>query len=645
MLLILMVRLNQPGWTMSNCDTVDFNIPLATTPAFCSKGNGTLYAAGQIPNELMFSVDIIAFGQDTFFTDLTPGVHTLYMQHSSGCIDSVDFIINEIPPLSSTITMNSEHCGQSDGTIIINAAGGRTPYVYRINSVITPEMPEYTGFSEGQVIVSVTDNMGCEVKDTVMIENAQAPEIIDIVSSPANCGTADGKLEILAQSSGSSLLFGIDGGALQGSPVFEGLAPGPYPVVVADTFGCLTEVMSNIDALDGPEIVELIGSSAHCGQADGSVEVTVEGGTEPVAFILNETPIGFDPRIENLTAGTYTIEAVDATGCSTSRLFVLDDISGVLITDVEFGYSSCDSASGVYIDVDVVAQGNVEYSVDSFNYQIDPQIVGLSSGLNTVYVRDEFGCEDSREITVPNQNPRIIRVESISSECGAADGELWAVYYASHGPYYVSVGGVNYVDGPVIRDLAAGAYTFYVRNEMGCELAFPAVVDGPPDTSPGNVMITATDCGESNGQVRINSVPGIVKYHLNGEESVNGEFNGLEAGDYVLEYTDTVGCVRDTLVTVPGMECEIYIPNIFSPNDDGVNDTFGPVIRTSQVELLSFVIADRWGGVVFECDGDCKWDGRSSGQLLSSGVYVYMIRLRDASGNERAIGGNVTLVR
>ncbi|RMG81294.1 MAG: gliding motility-associated C-terminal domain-containing protein, partial [Bacteroidetes bacterium] len=91
-------------------------------------------------------------------------------------------------------------------------------------------------------------------------------------------------------------------------------------------------------------------------------------------------------------------------------------------------------------------------------------------------------------------------------------------------------------------------------------------------------------------------------------------------------------------------DCDIpvYFPNIFSPNGDGINDTFFG--QGTDFEPLRLVIYDRWGGRVYEGSGN--WDGTASGEAAPAGVYVYEFEYFNLRKNAaEKIRGDVALVR
>jgi gliding motility-associated-like protein len=116
--------------------------------------------------------------------------------------------------------------------------------------------------------------------------------------------------------------------------------------------------------------------------------------------------------------------------------------------------------------------------------------------------------------------------------------------------------------------------------------------------------------------------------------------------------TDETGCIATDSVRIAVIKNRpVYIPNAFSPNNDGPNDLFtvyaGPAVESVQ----SLRVFDRWGNLVFERgefapnDESMGWDGRFDGRLMNGGVFVYFAEVRFIDGLVVNFKGDVTLVR
>ncbi len=130
----------------------------------------------------------------------------------------------------------------------------------------------------------------------------------------------------------------------------------------------------------------------------------------------------------------------------------------------------------------------------------------------------------------------------------------------------------------------------------------------------------------------------------NGSASENPFYQYGDGGTYtvVLTVSNDGGCSATTSQLI-SIDDRIVVPNVFSPDGDGVNDFF--TITSGGLKSYSLIIVNRWGNVVFESDNPTvHWDGTSNGKACDEGVYFY--QLQAASGtNEYAFDGMVTLIK
>jgi gliding motility-associated-like protein len=111
---------------------------------------------------------------------------------------------------------------------------------------------------------------------------------------------------------------------------------------------------------------------------------------------------------------------------------------------------------------------------------------------------------------------------------------------------------------------------------------------------------------------------------------------------------DSSGClISDTIdiyVEEESEHEEIYVPNIFTPNGDGINDVFRPVTGSSSIQFESLQIFDRWGNLIHESREELEWNGRYNGKMLNDGVFIYLIRYK--KGEEQKVEtGTVSLYK
>ena len=120
--------------------------------------------------------------------------------------------------------------------------------------------------------------------------------------------------------------------------------------------------------------------------------------------------------------------------------------------------------------------------------------------------------------------------------------------------------------------------------------------------------------------------------------------------DYIrLSVTNDCGVTQDSLlVTLQDCDCQIYIPNAFTPNNNGLNDAFVPVPDCDLIEY-QFRIFDRWGELVFESENPGEgWNGTFGNRLVPQGVYVWQLEYKGRHDAQRAAKtrlGKVTVIR
>jgi len=115
---------------------------------------------------------------------------------------------------------------------------------------------------------------------------------------------------------------------------------------------------------------------------------------------------------------------------------------------------------------------------------------------------------------------------------------------------------------------------------------------------------------------------------------------------YTLTVTNIYGCsdTDNVVITVDYVPTDVFIPNIFSPNNDGVNDVL--YVYGSNIKEMHFKIYNRWGEKVFETETQSSgWDGTFKGKNAAQGVYVYSLKALIVNGDEVNLKGNVSLVR
>jgi gliding motility-associated-like protein len=293
-------------------------------------------------------------------------------------------------------------------------------------------------------------------------------------------------------------------------------------------------------------------------------------------------------------------------------------------------------------------------------------VVGTSSGC--------VGPPASYTITV---NPIVSSTSSISI-CQGDSFLVGGVYYSATGSYSEtltssfgcdSIATINLTLNPVVSssvNLAvcsgdsmliqgnyyadAGSYSFNFTSSLGCDsiVTYNLSVNPLPTISIlGGGLI---NLGES---VNLTVIPISASFSyfwspssgLSCVSCAQPIASPSESTWYFVSVTDANGCqATDSVFVEVDPSSSLYIPNIFSPNDDGNNDIY--LVRGKGVSQFLLQIYNRWGQLVFESnDIENGWDGTKDGNPFNQGVFVYKITATMSSGKKINETGNITLLR
>jgi gliding motility-associated-like protein len=252
-------------------------------------------------------------------------------------------------------------------------------------------------------------------------------------------------------------------------------------------------------------------------------------------------------------------------------------------------------------------------------------------------------------------------VENISC-FGENDGSI-AVNGVTSGrqPVLFSLDGENFSNSGLFTQLRAGVYTVTLQDAIGCEWESGLLtVTEPPSVQPYITDEVRVVLGD---QVNLEA---IVTAPLSSLASIEWKplLDTLNKGTLIqrfiplrsltvdIEVTDTAGCfARDRVQIIVEKPEQVYIPNVFKPGSQNLNDVFliycGRTVE--RIELLQ--IYDRWGEYLFEVqdaapnDPASAWDGIYNGKIVMPGVYVYVAKIRLIDGTVKTYKGDVTVLR
>ncbi|MCR4965954.1 MAG: gliding motility-associated C-terminal domain-containing protein [Bacteroidales bacterium] len=211
---------------------------------------------------------------------------------------------------------------------------------------------------------------------------------------------------------------------------------------------------------------------------------------------------------------------------------------------------------------------------------------------------------------------------------------------------------------PYVSPQHSMGYSIMVTNQYGCHKQFSGEIvrregtfEFPLDAwcDPCSVWagtpaaIFSTDYGDSY------TYQWTPEQGLTTPDSSATVVNVMHTTTFTVHVTDTFGCDKDDTVTivVEHVTCDdpyVFVPNLFTPNGDGINDIL--YVRSEILDEFYFAVYSRWGEKVFETTSQQEgWDGYYKGKQCQNGVYDYYLKGSCLDGQELLMKGNVTLSR
>ena len=522
---------------------------LEATPATCGDDNATLDVTvngGTVP--YIYSINGVNFQTENNFFNISPGVYTLTVRDSVGCVTEV---LTQIITTGSLIignieTSNPSSCDVLDGAINIFVNGGTPPYEFSIDNGTTTQ-PEglFTDLDAGEYNVIITDINGCAAVQVVQLATYNNPQITNIEVENTKCDEDEGSIIISVTGGTPNYQYSIDGGATyQGGNSYTGLPGGVYSVIVEDFTGCQITSEVTINSTDAPTISDLILRDPACGDENGTITISVTGGTAAYEYSINGgTTFQSATVFNDLAGGIYDIVVRDSEGCESYDQVILADEGALNIGAIDIDDSICAGENGV---LNVFANGGTlpyQYSVDNgTNFQTGNVFSGLPPGTYNVVVTDANECTALQTVNINSFGvPQIDDVILIAATCGESDGSIEIVASSGAPAYQYSINnGTDFQSSNTFTGLAAGTYDVIIEDAVGCQAStqveiLPTTAAAPQITTDG-----PTDfCFYEN--ITLNAGNFASYTWSSGEETQNITTN--EAGTYFVTVTDSEGCI------------------------------------------------------------------------------------------------------
>jgi|GEM_PF-826033 len=636
-------------YVVGNDGNVQIDNIVETNPSSCNTVDGSLNitaSGGQAPYQ--FSIDNgTTFQGSGVFTNLADGTYNVVVVDDNGCTQTATAILVEPnAPAIDTVLVTDPTCGQSNGSIEIIVSGGSPSFEYSIDGGTTFQGGNtFINLPAGFYYIVVEDVVGCQVIDSVAISNPGAPQL-NLSSTDPICGNVDGTITINVNGGTPPFQYSIDGGAtVSTNNTYTNLPGGVYNIVVTDAAGC--QALNQLVLVDNG-IVNISNAATTpplCGASNGSITVLTNGGTAPYEYSIDGGVTWQTSNIFNgLAGGSYTITVRDSNNCQDTETVVIADDGSPTIS-VNTVDASCDNFDGQIEIIVTGGTGPYQYSIDNGGtYSGSNVFTGLGDGTYEIVLVDFNGCQVMDTVALSNSSATQVQITPSGPTDICFGDDLTLDAGSGYSTYVWSTGNNN----QTITATTTAFYGVTVVDPNGCESFDEIEVTVAPQIDLEVIELDTIELGDS---VMVSVQFPNPNYTYNWTGSDGSTYTGpsflYPANDEgLIMFTVTAsenGCSATAATDVFVFDSSNWdMPNAFSPNGDGLNDSFGPAL-SGTLRLVNLQIFNRWGEKVH--DGPTEWDGTHNDKEQDQEVFIYRVTLESASGKQYTKTGDFLLMK
>lgn len=435
--------------------------------------------------------------------------------------------------------------------------------------------------------VTVSDGI-TSCRDSVTVNVATPDTSIQALTPTQICASGGGSVSL--QAGTATTYQWLRNGALvngASSRQFNAILTGDYRVIVADALGCTDTSRTIPVSLSAPPMGTLLTPTTDLLCSGGSIKLTATGGAS-YRWLLNGNQVAITSEPDYLAAlpGLYTVNIVSADGCV--------------------------AAATGSVTLKLVQRPTADFIYNTYCEGIPIQFSNLSNTTNSpggVSYGWNFGSGQGMSTL---QNPTYT--------------------YTNSGNYLVSL---------VVTPNSCPSLSASVEKNITVERP----VDGIRYQSLNAIVNKPLSLTARTFGILYQWIPGI---NLNNSQIRTPIFISSQEQQYRIQITTAAGCVTiDTLQVRVFKEREIYVPQGFTPNNDGQNDRLYP-ITVGIMEMRVFRVYNRWGNLVYNnanANALSGWDGYYKGTPAPMDTYAWVAEGTDVDGNPISRKGNVVLIR
>lgn len=503
-------------------------------------------------------------------TNVTAGNYSLTVTDGNGCTDVYNYTLTQPQEaLNLVLSTTDVLCfGENTGAVSSLVTGGTAGYTYVWdNGAVTPTIQNVFAATYS---LTVTDIKGCTITDNSVVNQPLAPLNMTSVVTDVDCyGNNSGSIDITTTGGTSPYYFAwSNSGTIVMVDTTEDVSnqvADDYEIMVTDAHGCQENLISTINQPVAPISITGITNDVNCfGMTDGSIDITVTGGTIGSGYIYNWSTGANTQDINTISSGNYSVTVTDQNGCTETANFDVNQPLSPLTASVTSTDVKC-TGGGDGMVLSEVTGGTLPYTYNWSNGETTENIYNLNAGVFNLTVTDGQGCTAFTGAVI-NEPTQLLNVTYTSTDVlcfGGSDGTIEISITGGVQPYYYNWGNQGEIlmnnFSEQIANLNIGEYFIRVTDRNGCVNEQYITITEPPLLQSSFTTVDVLCYGESTGEVDVTITGGTPNYTVTWSDGQTTEDAvGLAAGQYIYNLVDDHLCTTsDTAYITQPTEVEI----------------------------------------------------------------------------------------
>jgi gliding motility-associated-like protein len=544
-----------------------------------SNGSITLNASGGV-SPFTYALGSGTYSSTNVFTGLAAGSYTLHIKDAYDCIKDTTVQLQDPPQITLSIVPSKPKCNfYSSGAITVTAANGTAPYQYALGSGSFSSTNTFSGLFSGTYVIHVKDANNCTKDSTYQLIDSIIIHATASVTNVLCYGDTTGAITLTGNSGASPYVYRIGAAGVFGSSgTFSPLPAGTHNFRIKDADSCYLDTAVTITQ---PNRITSTSSIAHVtcyGLSDAAVTITATGGVSPYQYAIGSGSFGSTNTFSGLAAGNYTLHIKDDNGCLKDTIITVTQPAVLAFSNIQITQPVCSGDLNGFITITGTGGTTAyTYAINTSSYVGSSTFSGLGAGTYTLHLKDANNCQVDSVVTMGQPTPIIPTLQVKQSTCFPLnDGRVIVTATGGVPSYVYAVGTGTYSSSNTFTPLAAGTYTFHIRDTRLCiKDTTITIIDSTVVNA--NYVISNVKCfGESSGSITVNTTSGKspFTYAINTNPyGTSPVFGSLPVGSYAISIKDNLGCKKDTTlpITEPTV-LQVFVSSVTSPRCYGFNN-------------------------------------------------------------------------